>query len=66
MPDPEKEMLEVFSRQIQRLENKVAELERELETTRAEISAESERTSALEISMVDKKVNLTKAKESSE
>ncbi len=66
LPDPEKEMLEVFSRQIQRLENKVAELERELETTRAEISAESERTSALEISMVDKKVNLTKAKESSE
>jgi len=51
LPDPDREMMEVALRQIQRLESRIAELEIALSTTRAEISAESARTSALEISV---------------
>ena len=54
LPDPEREMMEVALRQIQRLEEKISRLETELETARAEISAESERTSALETFFADK------------
>ena len=51
LPDPDREMMEVALRQIQRLESRIAELEIALSATRAEISAESARTSALEISV---------------
>ena len=54
LPDPEREMMEIALRQIQRLEEKISRLETELETARAEISAESERTSALETFFADK------------
>ncbi len=54
LPDPEREMMEVALRQIQRLEEKISRLETELKTARAEISAESERTSALETVFADK------------
>ena len=51
LPDPDREMMEVALRQIQRLETKISELEIELKNAKAEISAESERTSALEVSV---------------
>ena len=54
LPDPDREMIEIALRQIQRLENRVAELETALFMTRAEISAESARTSALEAIVDDK------------
>lgn len=61
LPDPEREMIEVALRQIQRLEERVHDLENELAAARAEISAEAMRTSALEIAAADKpKVNLKK------
>ena len=61
LPDPEREMIEVALRQIQRLEQRVADLEAELAAARAEISAESIRTSELEIAVSDApKVNLKK------
>ncbi|MBQ6298397.1 MAG: serine O-acetyltransferase [Selenomonadaceae bacterium] len=59
LPDPEREMIEVALRQIQRLENRVEELERELAAARAEISAEAMRTSSIEVSL-NYKVDLTK------
>ncbi|MBE8953967.1 MAG: hypothetical protein SR1Q7_12670, partial [Quinella sp. 1Q7] len=60
LPDPEREMIEVALRQIQRLEMRVSELERELAAAKAEISAEAMRTSSLEVSITDNKVNLSK------
>ena len=51
LPDPEKEMLEIISRQVQRLENRVRELEKQLELARAEISDESLRTSTIEVKL---------------
>ena len=62
LPDPEREMIEVALRQIQRLEQRVADLEAELAAARAEISAEAMRTSALEIAAAEPapKVNLRK------
>ena len=61
LPDPEREMIEVALRQIQRLEQRVSDLEAELAAARAEISAESIRTSELEIAVSDApKVNLKK------
>ena len=61
LPDPEREMIEVALRQIQRLEHRVSELETELAAARAEISAEALRTSSLEVSLAEKsKVNLKK------
>lgn len=65
LPDPEREMMEVALRQIHRLEERVAELETALSATRAELSAESARTSALEFFATDtqpedEKVDLTK------
>ena len=62
LPDPEREMIEVALRQIQRLEMRVNELETELAAARAEISAEAMRTSSLEVALSDnKKVNLKKS-----
>ena len=63
LPDPEKEMMEIALRQIQRLEARVSELETELSLARAEISAEAERTSELEATVGDKKISLEKRKE---
>ena len=62
LPDPEREMIEVALRQIQRLEEKVSELEAALNAAKAEISSEAERTSELEIEVAKKsKVNLKKS-----
>ena len=60
LPDPEREMIEVALRQIQRLEERVHELENELAAAKAEISDEARRTSALEIIVESPKVDLTK------
>ena len=54
LPDPDREMMEIALRQIQRLESRVAELETALSATRAEISAESARMSALEVTVTEK------------
>ena len=59
LPDPEREMIEVMSRQVQRLEERVRDLEKQLDAAKAAISAESIRTSKLE-GKVDKKVSLKK------
>ncbi len=48
LPDPEREMIEVVSRQIQRLEERVRDLEKQLESAKAAINAESMRSSAIE------------------
>ena len=62
LPDPEREMIEVALRQIQRLEHRVSELETELAAARAEISSEAMRTSSLEVALTEnKKVNLKKS-----
>ena len=59
---PEREMIEVALRQIQRLEKRVNELETELAAARAEISSEAMRTSTLEVALTEnKKVNLKKS-----
>ena len=62
LPDPDREMMEIALRQIQRLESRISELEITLSATLAEISAEAERTSALEVSVANKnsKVDLQK------
>ncbi len=54
LPDPDREMMEIALRQIQRLESRISELEITLSATLAEISAEAERTSALEVSVANK------------
>ena len=61
LPDPEREMMEVALRQIQRLEQRVDELETQLAAARAEISAEALRTSTLEVSLSEHKVDLKKS-----
>ena len=48
LPDPEREMLEIMSRQVQRLEERVRDLEKQLELAKAAVSAESMRTSKIE------------------
>ena len=48
LPDPEREMIEVMSRHVQRLENKIIDLEKQLESAKAAVNAESIRTSKLE------------------
>ncbi len=58
LPDPEREMMEVALRQIQRLEEKVRALETELKAAKAEISTEAQRTSALEVLIEDSDKNL--------
>ena len=64
LPDPEREMIEIALRQIQRLEERIAELETALSATRAELSAEAMRTSTLEVEMDSRnsKVDLKKKK----
>ena len=53
LPDPEREMIEIALRQIQRLEERVQQLEMELAAAKAEITAEARRTSALEVMIED-------------
>ena len=60
LPDPEREMIEVALRQIQRLEERVHDLEKELSAAKAEISDEARRTSALEVIVETPKVELKK------
>ena len=65
LPDPEREMIEVALRQIQRLEGRVNQLENELAAARAEITNEALRTSTLEIAIAEEKnptVNIKKTK----
>lgn len=62
LPDPEHEMIEIALRQIQRLEKRVQDLEIELSATKAEITSEARRTSALEVMVESPKVELSKEK----
>ena len=55
LPDPEREMIEVALRQIQRLEERVNQLENELAAARAEITNEAIRTSSLEVIVASEK-----------
>ena len=51
-------MIEIMSRQIQRLESRIRELEKQLDLAKAAINAESIRTSTIEIKLEDKpKIN---------
>ena len=54
LPDPEREMLEIMSRQVQRLEQRVRDLEKQLEAAKAALNAESLRTSKLESALENK------------
>ena len=54
LPDPEREMIEVMSRQVQRLEKRIRDLEKQLEAAKAAISAESIRTSKIEVQLENK------------
>ncbi len=53
MPDPDREMMEIALRQINRLESRVRDLEEALSATRAEVSAEARRTSELLMEISD-------------
>ena len=62
LPDPERDMIDVMSRQVQRLEEKVRDLEKQLELAKAAVSAESMRTSKIERKIedtIDEKPKLT-------
>lgn len=61
LPDPEREMIEIMSRQVQRLEQRIRDLEKQLEAAKAAISAESIRTSKLEGKLEKKTAVKTKA-----
>ena len=61
LPDPDREVIEIALRQIQRLEERVNKLESELDAARAEITDEALRTSTLEVAVAESsKVNLKK------
>lgn len=65
LPDPDREVIEIALRQIQRLEERVNQLENELAAARAEITNEALRTSTLEIAVAERKnssVNKKKSK----
>ncbi len=55
LPDPDREVIEIALRQIQRLEERVNQLENELAAARAEITNEALRTSTLEVAIADEK-----------
>jgi len=55
LPDPDREVIEIALRQIQRLEDRVNQLEKELAAAREEITNEALRTSTLEVTLADKK-----------
>ena len=54
LPDPDREVIEVALRQIQRLEARVNQLETELAAARAEITNEALRTSTLEVTVAER------------
>lgn len=56
LPDPDREVIEIALRQIQRLEERVNHLETELAAARAEITDEAIRTSELEVIVAEDKV----------
>jgi len=61
LPDPDREVIEIALRQIQRLEERVNKLEAELAAARAEITDEALRTSTLEVALAEShKINLKK------
>ncbi|MBQ7476130.1 MAG: serine O-acetyltransferase [Selenomonadaceae bacterium] len=60
LPDPDREVIEVALRQIQRLEERVSRLEAELAAARAEITDEAIRTSELEVVVVGDKLSKLK------
>ncbi|MCR5833497.1 MAG: serine O-acetyltransferase [Selenomonadaceae bacterium] len=62
LPDPEREMIDVALRQIQRLEKRVTELERELEATRKDVLIETERTSTIAAKITEEKDKSSKEK----
>ena len=64
LPDPDREVIEIALRQIQRLEDRVNKLEAELAAARAEISAEAIRTSTLEVTIADEKISRVNLKKS--
>lgn len=53
LPDPERDMIEVALRQIQRLEKRVRDLEKQLELAKAAVSAESMRSAKIERKLED-------------
>ena len=55
LPDPDREVIEIALRQIQRLEERVNQLETELAAARAEITDEAIRTSELEVIVAEDK-----------
>lgn len=60
LPDPDREVIEIALRQIQRLEERVNHLETELAAARAEITDEAIRTSELEVIVAEDKVSKRK------
>ena len=65
LPDPDREVIEIALRQIQRLEERVNQLENELAAARAEITHEALRTSNLEVTVGDEKNSAVNLKKSS-
>ena len=64
LPDPDREVIEIALRQIQRLEDRVNKLEAELAAARAEITTEALRTSTLEVTIADEKISRVNLKKS--
>ncbi len=64
LPDPDREVIEIALRQIQRLEERVNQLENELAAARAEITNEALRTSTLEIAVAERKNSAVNKKKS--
>ncbi|MBQ9487158.1 MAG: hypothetical protein IJU91_05075, partial [Selenomonadaceae bacterium] len=62
LPDPDREVIEIALRQIQRLEDRVNQLEKELAAARAEITHEALRTSTLEVTLADEKISAVNLK----
>ena len=64
LPDPDREVIEIALRQIQRLEARVNQLESELASVRAEITDEAMRTSTLEVVVASQENSIDKLKKS--
>ncbi|MBR5913124.1 MAG: serine O-acetyltransferase [Selenomonadaceae bacterium] len=64
LPDPDREVIEVALRQIQRLEARVNQLESELAAVRAEITDEAKRTSTLEVVVATQENSIDNLKKS--
>ena len=64
LPDPDREVIEIALRQIQRLEARVNQLESELAAVRAEITDEAMRTSTLEVVVAGQENSIDKLKKS--